>query len=236
MKNLIKKITRFFGIELKKYKPKPNYFDFIKSLNIKTIIDIGANTGQFAKEIRTKLPNAKIYSFEPLKEVFDNLNENFARDTKFKALNMALGDKKQEVEINKSSYLPSSSILEMTDVHKTLFPHTKDHTKELAKIDRLDDVVRDLKIEKEILIKVDVQGFEDKVINGGIQTFQKARIIIIETSFKNLYFGQPTFETLYQKLKFLDFSYFGSLQQKINSKTGEIISEDSIFLKQVFLS
>ena len=232
--NLIRKAIQKTGFDLHRHRPKASYFDYIKELNINTIFDIGANTGQFAKEIRANLPEAKIYSFEPLKEAFHNLNKNFARDRKFEAFNIALGDKEQEFEINKSSYLPSSSILEMTDIHKTLFPHTKDHTKESIKICRFDDIVKDLKIEKEILIKVDVQGFEDKVINGGTQTFQKAKIIIIETSFKNLYLGQPTFETLYQKLKFLGFNYSGSLQQKINSKTGEIISEDSIFLKQEF--
>ena len=115
----------------------------------------------------------------------------------------------------------------MSETHKNLFPHTREHSEEEVLIKRLDDL--DLNLEKEILIKVDVQGFEDKVIAGGENTFKKARVVLMETSFVELYKGQPTFDQIYEKLKSLGFAYKGSLQQKI-SKTGEIISEDSIFI------
>lgn len=200
-------------------------------MNVKTVLDIGANVGQFAKEIRSSLPESQIYSFEPLKECFTVLAKEFEADTKFKAFNYALGEKANQTIIHKSAYSPSSSILNMSLTHKELFPHTKEHTTEKIEIKRLDDITDSLGLEKEILIKVDVQGFEDKVIAGGEQTFKKARAVIIETSFTELYENQPSFDSIYEKLKSLGFKYSGSLQQKLDKHTGAIISEDSMFLR-----
>ncbi len=226
-----RKIIQKTGFDLHKYRPQANYWDFIKTLKIGTILDIGANTGQFAKEARIGLPEAKIYSFEPILECFNALKDAFKGDGNFEALNYALGDIGQKMTINKSSYTPSSSLLPMSDRHKELFPHTKDHTKETIEIKRLDDVAQQLNLKKEILIKVDVQGFEMKVINGGEETFKKAKIVLIESSFTTLYEGQSSFDDIYEKLKLLNFSYKGSYQRKVNPKTGEILFEDSIFLK-----
>ena len=123
--NIIRKIIQKTGFDLHRYRSAPDRNKFWQSFNIKTILDIGANIGQFAREIREVLPKAQIYSFEPLKEAFGTLEGNFYKDPKFKAFNYALGDKEEEVEMHKSAYTPSSSILKMAEVHKTLFPHTK---------------------------------------------------------------------------------------------------------------
>ena len=41
-----------------------------------TVLDVGANTGQFALEIHKILPQAMIYSFEPLKDCYEQLMHN----------------------------------------------------------------------------------------------------------------------------------------------------------------
>jgi hypothetical protein len=46
---------------------------------IKTIIDVGANTGQFSRAIHEVLPEAYIYSFEPLSDCFSELKDSDAR-------------------------------------------------------------------------------------------------------------------------------------------------------------
>ena len=220
-----------FGLDIHKYSPRPDKFYYLQTFGIKTVLDIGANVGQFAKEIRQVLPEAKIYSFEPIKECFEQLNENMKTDKNFEAFNFALGDKNETIKMNRSSYTPSSSILEMADAHKKLFPHTKESKPEQIEIRKLDDIINSISLEKETLIKVDVQGFEDKVIAGGIETFKKAKIVLIENSFIELYEGQPFFDDIYEKIKSLGFVYKGNLQEKLNKKTGQVISEDSLFIK-----
>ncbi len=235
--NKLRKIIQKTGFDLHRHRPKADYWQFLRDQNIKTVLDIGANIGQFAKEAREALPEAQIYSFEPVKSCFETLEASFKEDREFKAFNYALGDQYEKTEINKSAYAPSSSLLKMSDTHKNLFPHTKDHSGEIIEVRRLDEIVKELNLpdgkaglNKNIFIKVDVQGFEDKVINGGIETFKKAKVILLETSFTELYTGQPNFDDIYEKMKLLGFTYKGSLQQKLNKHTGEVISEDSIFI------
>lgn len=229
--NFLRKIVRKFGFDFHKFRPQASKLDYLRTLNINTVLDIGANIGQFAKEIRRIIPEAYVYSFEPVKECFEELNANMRDDKAFKSFNFALGKKEKAAIINKSSYTPSSSFLIMSNIHKDLFPFAQDHSKEKVTIKKLDDIATDLNLEKEILIKVDVQGFEDKVLSGGINTFSGAKVVLLETSFTPLYEGQPTFDNLYEKLKSLGFKYYGNLQQKVNKYTGEIISEDSIFIR-----
>jgi FkbM family methyltransferase len=222
---------RKIGIDFHKYRPEIDPFFQFKKSGIKTVIDIGANVGQFAKEIRSTLPDAEIISFEPIKECYDALVASFAKDTRFRAYNMALGTENTTLNMNKSAYTPSSSLLPMATKHKELFPHTEAQTTETVQVKRLDDVLSDQKLPQGILIKIDVQGFEDKVIQGGLETFKKASVAIIETSFSPFYEGQPLFDDIYQKMSALGFSYRSSLHQKKDKKTGEILFEDSIFVR-----
>jgi len=219
------------GVDIHRHHPEADRLAWLSKLNIQTVFDIGANVGQFAQEIRQTLPGAQIYSYEPLKECFNTLTSSFAYDSKFQAFNYALGEKSEEITMNKSSYTPSSSLLRMADSHKKLFPHTKDSSPETISVRRLDDVWAQLKPTKEILIKVDTQGYEDKVIAGGITSFKQARVILIEASFVRLYETQPLFDDIYQKIQSFGFSYHGALHQKLNPKTGEVIFEDAIFVR-----
>ena len=230
-KNPLRKLLHKVGFDFHRYRPEVDRLEWLTRLNINTVFDIGANVGQFAKEIRALLPRSKIYSFEPVKECFEKLSSNFKNDNNFQALNIALGETTGKSTINKSSYTPSSSLLSMAESHKKLFPHSRNSEKEEIEIKRLDDIYREVKPEKELLVKVDTQGYEDKVISGGIQTFSDAKVLIIETSFVKLYENQPLFDQIHDKMRSLNFSYRGSLHQKIDQKTGEVIFEDSIFLR-----
>ena len=214
----IRKIIQKTGFDFHKYRPQTDYWEYVKTLEIKTVLDIGANVGQFAKEARGKLPEARIYSFEPLKESFNKLQSYFGVDKKFTGFNFALGEKTEQITMHKSQYTPSSSLLLMSETHKTLFPHTKNHTEEDVAVKKLDEIAPQLNLEKELLIKIDVQGFEDKVINGGVETFKKAKVVLVETSFTILYEGQPTFDDIYEKLKSLGFIYKGSLQDRKSTR------------------
>ena len=230
--NNIRRLIQKTGFDFHRYYPKSNRLAWLAEYNIRTVIDVGANVGQFADEIRSELPGAFIYSFEPLKDCFEKLREREAKDRKFKAFNCALGEKEVPTNINRSSYSLSSSLLAMTESHKTLFPHTQESVLEIIKVKRLDNVFRELKPEKEILIKIDTQGYEDKVITGGINAFSAARVAIIESSFIELYENQPLFDDIYEKMKPLGFAYRGALHQKINPKNGEVIFEDAIFVRE----
>src|SRR5262249_21391438 len=153
---------------------------------------------QFAEQIHAILPEAAIYSFEPLRECYEQLLRNMGHVPKFRAFNFALGSEATETKIYKAEFTPSSSILRMMELHKQSFPFTTKASLEKIAIKRLDDVTGDLELAKNILIKIDVQGFEDRVIAGGQKTIQMAKLLILETSFEPLYENQPLFDTIYE--------------------------------------
>ena len=65
---------------------------------------------------------------------------------------------------------------------------------------RLDDILPADSIEPDVMIKIDVQGAEDRVIRGGRAVFSRASIVLIEMSFVPFYEGQPLFEEVHRLL------------------------------------
>ncbi len=236
MFNLLKKIVNntlgVFGVSLVKARKEINPFLFLKELNINTVIDVGANIGQFAGEVRKVLPNAQIYSFEPMKDCYEKLIENRKGDSLFKAFNFALGDSASESVIKKNDYAPSSSMLENSRMAEEAFPYTKNFTEEKIVVKTLDSVSSELSLKNKILLKIDVQGFEDKVLKGAEKFLNKTDVILVENSFFEIYKGQELFEQMYDRLYKLGFRYYGGVQSKRHPKTGEILFEDSLFIRK----
>jgi FkbM family methyltransferase len=196
-------------------------------LNISTVLDIGANIGQSTKTISELLPNANIYAFEPIPECFRKLNDKFSNDSKVKTINLALG----EIDFGVNLSSASSSFLSMKDLHKDAFPRTKEDKTIKVKVDRLDNVAAGLLLQTPIIAKIDVQGFEDRVIKGGKDTLSRCSLLIVETSFSELYEHQALFDDIYNSLQLLGFKYVGCIGQLKDPRNGKILQADSLFAK-----
>jgi hypothetical protein len=92
-------------------------------------------------------------------------------------------------------------------------------------------VAAELDLTGNYLAKLDVQGFEDRVIRGGMKTLGAAKVIMMEITFQRLYEGQLLFEGLYDMLRPLGFTFHGFQRQAQHPQTGEVIFADAIFLK-----
>lgn len=204
---------------------------WFKDMKIDTVLDIGANTGQFAKTILALLPNAKIYSFEPLPDCFEELNNFAIKNDSTKAFNVGIGAESGMMSFERNESSQSSSFLKMTDTHKIAFPFTEKSTTVEVKITRLDDIAQEINLSESLLIKIDVQGYEDKVLLGGKATIDKAKVVIVETSFVQLYESQPLFDDIYRTFREWEFSFLGMVEQIVDPKTGQILQGDAIFIK-----
>ncbi len=244
IKGAAKRIFEAAGFELRRIGPerarvrpykfapaREDKFNWLKNLNIRTILDIGANTGQFAADIHAILPEATIYSFEPLQDCYEQLLMRMQGVLKFGAFAFALGSETSEAEIRRSEFSPSSSMLRMGELHKQAFPFSSGEGVERIALKQLDDVAGSLDLVDNILIKIDVQGFEDKVICGGANTIRSAKLLIIETSFERLYEEQPLFDTIYDTLRRMGFAYHGNLAQLLSPVDGSVLQADGIFMK-----
>ncbi len=204
---------------------------WFKSLKVDTVLDIGANTGQFTKTISVLLPSAKIYAFEPLPGCFKSLQQFANLHKNITVFNTGIGDLSGECSFEQSAFSPSSSFLKMNDTHKKAFPHTQDSNIVKVKISKLDDITESLDLGISLFIKIDVQGYEDKVLEGGERTIKRAKIIIVETSFVSLYESQPLFDDIYCKLRDWGFSYVGMIDQACDPNTDQILQGDAIFIR-----
>ncbi len=219
-----------FGIKITFIKS----LKWLKDMDIKTVLDIGANDGSSAIKFHGIMPEARIYSFEPLGECFEKLERSIVGFGKFKAYNVALGDTEGSMEMNRSEASASSSLLEMGDLHKACYPHTAEHTAEKIEVRTLDRMVErgEVLLEGNVLMKIDVQGFEGSVLRGSVKSLERIKVVIVETSFQELYKGQPLFAEVYEFLHSRGFIYMGTWENEAKSPIdGAAIYSDGIYVK-----
>jgi FkbM family methyltransferase len=205
---------------------------WLLDIGIRTILDVGANTGQFARLAAAVFPSSRIFSFEPLPDCFEALKVAVPPPSRFQAFNIALGEREASLEMRRSRHSPSSSFLEMGSLHKEAFPDTGSCQRVTVAMRRLDEVARQLPIEEEVLLKLDVQGYEDKVIAGASETLPRVRVIIVETSFHPLYEGQLLFHGMHELLRSHGFGFQGTLEQLADPRDGRILQADSVFVRR----
>ncbi|AFY76775.1 methyltransferase, FkbM family [Pleurocapsa sp. PCC 7327] len=177
-------------------------------MNINCVFDIGANEGQYARNLRGLGYDGYIISFEPVSATYSILEKSASRDPKWKAYKLALGteNKKSEINLFGTSLFNSFLTYENEEVSTSNISKlcsqadlpTESYTiagREEVEIKRLDNVyneiVKDLGIECRLFIKLDTQGYDLEVLKGGKETIQKAIGLQSEISFIQLYQGMP---------------------------------------------
>ncbi len=204
-------------------------------LPICTVVDIGANRGQFAKFILDVFPQARVYCFEPLPTAFEDLR-NWTRSSRPESVlvfNVALGEHVDRIEmLRTTSHDESSSVLRPTALRSTLFPQTREHVQVSVEQTTLDRAVGDfsLRLDPEVLVKIDVEGYEDRVIRGGTQTIGQARACVLEVCLDPIYEGQATFPQILMLMDSLEFGYAGNLRQ-VYASDGHVICLDAVFVR-----
>ncbi len=204
-------------------------------LPIRTILDIGALYGRMSEEIFGPMfPQATMHCFEPSPAAFAQLKERANRvGERLHAYHMGLGDENTRLPFNAALDAPSaSSLLPTTELCTDLFPSAASKAETVdVEIRRLDDVVAEsgLDLKDDMLVKIDVQGFEDRVIRGGAKTIAQARACIIEIQVVGLYDGQPEFRDIFQLMDGLGFTFEGCLDQYFD-KNGRTLYFDAVFM------
>jgi len=231
MKACVKSFFRLCGLEVSRCSPFEHY-GWLREWKIRTILDIGANVGQFASQMHRLLPDAGIYSFEPLEDCYRQLTKTMEGVEAFRAFNLALGDKSGREQIYRNDFTPSSSLLPMDGQLARSFPFAASVTPLQIEITRLDDLAEELALEQPILMKIDVQGMEDKVLLGGENVLAQTSILIVETSFRTLYKGQALFDRIYRLLGDRGFIFMGSEHNIRDPQDGKVLQADSVFIRQ----
>jgi FkbM family methyltransferase len=148
--------------------------------------------------------------------------------------NLAIGDKEGVTEMFlHEDHTPSSSLLATTKLAEQYYPFTKGQKRISVMRTTLDIALAEIRHElsSEILIKLDVQGYEDRVIAGGVGIFARASACVVEVSLDTLYEGQAGFRYLVTMLDDMGYRYHGNLDQTYG-EDGHCIFLDAVFLKE----
>ena len=191
----------------------------------KSVLDIGANVGQFYNEIKFIFPNAYYYlvdGSESCEVVLETLNVDYSI--------CLLSDYEKEVDFyirkNEPRCTGTSIYRENTsfyDDDQILIE--KRQTKTLSNL--LNNQVFDL-------IKIDVQGSEIDIINGGLDIIKEAKGILMEVSLMEYNQNSPTKEFVYKYMDNLGFKPVELIGNINHPLTYELIQQDILFLNKKY--
>jgi len=221
-----------------------------------TVIDVGANVGQFAIAAAKLFPGCHVHSFEPLPECAERLSRYARKLGSITVYPIALGDVEGELSLNRNSYSLSSSFLPLARPHREAFPGAREVGSVRVQVSTLDRVYgRGLDgdggplphpllgqgegTEEEglsalrgpVMLKLDVQGFEARVLRGAEKTLARTDYMVLEASFKPMYEGEPLFADLVKMAEGFGFRFARPVGWLSEPRTGEVIQADLLFEK-----
>ena len=202
-----------------------------REFGVRTILDIGANEGQFARGIREVGWDGAIVSFEPRRDAHAALVSGSATDPGWTvAERMAIGEKDGEATLNLAANSVSSSLLPVHQRSIEVFEGTRYVATEKVPVRRLDDVVAPA-WQAPFAIKIDTQGFEMAVLRGAAETLAKSAVVVLEMSLFPLYAGAASFTELYRTVEDAGFRCIALTEAMVDFPRSEIVQVDGTFIR-----
>jgi len=200
--------------------------------SVRTVVDVGANRGQFALAARHCFPAAQIISFEPLAGPAAIYRSVFVKDKRTKLIEAALGPETGEAIIHVSERDDSSSLLPITPRQNELFPGTAEAGEKKIRVTRLSEHLPDKAIQAPALLKLDVQGFELQALAGCEDRLSRFAWVYAELSFMELYSGQALADDVIAWLRERGFTLRG-VYHMVYDREGRAVQADFLFGKKV---
>jgi FkbM family methyltransferase len=215
---------------------EPYHFRFVRLLNrlgIDCVIDVGANTGQFAESLRFARFSGRIISLEPLRAPFDALSASAKNDPSWIPLRFAVSNTRGTLTMNVAGNSASSSVLAMLPTHSDAVPESQYVATENVEATTIDQIVQDYTIvPRRTLLKVDVQGFEKPVLEGAQHHIAEFAAIQMELSLVPLYEGQALMPELVATMDKEGFDLWMTEPAFVDPETGRMYQCDGLFVRR----
>ncbi len=238
LKDFVRTAARLAGFELHRYVPvRANAAQLAAILghhDVNLILDVGANTGQFARELRRHIGyRGRIVSFEPTAAAHAALVHNAASDALWEvAERAAIGASDGFIEINVAANSVSSSALPMLASHVSAAPGSVYTAVERVPLRTLDSLADRYFTPGSIgFLKIDTQGFESEVLKGARTTLARIAGLQLELSIVPLYEGQLLMTELMAQIHALGFDTWAIYPAFTDSNNGRLLQVDATFFR-----
>lgn len=233
MRQTVKQIARRVGLEVATWRPPERRLaEFLTLARIGTVLDVGANRGQFGHELRAAGFAGMVVSFEPLAAPFADLEAAAGTDARWRVHRLALGRERAAATMNIAANTSSSSLLGIRDVHVDIFPEAATVGREDVQIRRLDEIWPTLEpLDGNVLLKLDVQGFHLDVLEGAAGVLDRIAGVQCELSVRPLYDGEPALLDVLSVLRGHGFELVELEPGFYDRRTGAVLQFDGRFTR-----
>jgi FkbM family methyltransferase len=202
------------------------------------LLDVGANTGQYVRSARASGYLGKVVSFEPLPDAHRQLIDCARSDPDWLVHpRCAIGASRGQSQINVSGNSYSSSLLPMLGSHETAAPDSTYISQVDVEVVPLDTVYRRYKGNaKRVCLKIDTQGYEARVLQGGQEALRDVGCVQLEMSIVPLYAGQELYQYFFDFFRERGFFLWSVVPGFFERHSGRLLQFDATFVSAAWLS
>jgi FkbM family methyltransferase len=231
---------RLFGLDLRWYVPHPAHAlqTLLKLYEAEAMFDIGANVGMSGEYFRNIGFRGKIVSFEPVIDLYRQLDQKARKDPLWLCENVALGDSEGEQDIYVSGGGGgASSFLVTTGNIEENAPELGVIGRQPVKVKTLQSVMsKYYPAGDRLFLKLDAQGYEKKILEGAGTELARVVGMRIEMSVVKNYEGEPLIYDMLPYLYELGFRLCAIEEAWSNRLTQEVYQVDAILFRPERLS
>lgn len=200
----------------------------LASCDVSTVIDVGANEGQYARQLRSHGFTGQIISVEPIPQVARKLRKHAARDANWTVLERAVTPTPGPISLNIAENLVSSSLREISEKHISAAPASRTISKVSVETISLAELLGRYQ-GKSILVKVDTQGYEREVLESAGSLLDEVALLEVEMSLQELYSGQELMREFDAWLVERNFRLVSLEEGFFDASSGELLQVDAIY-------
>ena len=202
--------------------------------SIRLVLDVGANVGQFGEELFRAGYDGEIHSIEPQPDAHARLRECARQWKHWTVLDaVAAGDREGWVEMMVAGNSVSSSVLPMLDRHVQAAPSSAPVGHVTVRQTTLDSLYAErLDAEHPTLLKIDVQGYEPRVLAGAVRCLAKVQLVQLELSLQPLYAGQQLWLELIETMDQHGYQPWSIHPAFCDPRTGQVLQVDGLFARR----
>lgn len=233
----LQKWLRRLGLDVTRYGPEQSFgwclARLLEGHGIDAVLDVGAAEGRYATSLRALGYESRIVSFEPLPGAHEALRRRARADERWTvAPRMALGDREGQVELGVTLRRSASSVLPAAESARVRSGDFERESEVTAPVSTLESQAEDYVDEGErIFVKIDVQGYENRVLDGAGEFASRVVGWQVEMSTRELYEGQVLYRELLDRFEKLGFELAHLAPVYVDGKTGRMLQFDAVLFR-----